>query len=104
MCVFCGWHPDRGQLIWGAPLLCRVHHRPPARRLRRPPSAAAPCLLLAARSSVCVQYLVSGEKWEGLDPLVRSRLLLAPLFLRRRDRAEMALALARLAAAGAADK
>lgn len=50
------------------------------------------------------QYLVSGEKWESLDPLVRSRLLLAPLFMRKRDLAELCPALAKLAAAGAADK
>lgn len=50
------------------------------------------------------QYLVSGEKWESLDPLVRSRLLLAPLFMRKRDLAELRPALAKLAAAGAADK
>ena len=50
------------------------------------------------------QYLVTGEKWESLDPLVRSRLLLAPLFMRKRDLAELRPALAKLAAAGAADK
>jgi hypothetical protein len=51
-----------------------------------------------------MQYLTSGEKWEGLDPLVRSRLLLAPLFMRKRDLAELQPALAKLSAAGAADK
>lgn len=51
-----------------------------------------------------LQYLVAGEKWEGLDPLVRSRLLLAPLFMRKRDLAELQPALAKLAAAGTADK
>lgn len=47
---------------------------------------------------------MTGEKWESLDPLVRSRLLLAPLFMRKRDLAELRPALAKLAAAGAADK
>lgn len=47
---------------------------------------------------------MAGDKWESLDPLVRSRLLLAPLFMRKRDLAEIAPALERLAAAGAADK
>jgi hypothetical protein len=48
--------------------------------------------------------LVAPDKWEGLDPLVRARLLLAPLFMRRRDQGELAPALAKLAAAGADDK
>lgn len=50
------------------------------------------------------QYLVAGDRWESMDPLVRSRLLLAPLFMRKRDLAELQPALAKLAAAGAADK
>ncbi|KAL4439992.1 hypothetical protein ABPG75_002993 [Micractinium tetrahymenae] len=51
-----------------------------------------------------LEYLVSGDKWESLDPLVRSRLLLAPLFMRKRELAELQPALGKLAAAGAADK
>ncbi|KAL4420273.1 hypothetical protein ABPG77_005613 [Micractinium sp. CCAP 211/92] len=51
-----------------------------------------------------LEYLVTGDKWESLDPLVRSRLLLAPLFMRKRELAELQPALEKLAAAGAADK
>lgn len=58
----------------------------------------------SSRLPLSQQYLVTGEKWESLDPLVRSRLLLAPLFMRKRDLAELRPALAKLAAAGAADK
>lgn len=47
---------------------------------------------------------MTGDKWESLDPLVRSRLLLAPLFMRKRELAELQPALGKLAAAGAADK
>ena len=81
-----------------------------ARRRSPPPPVPAlpplrhPCAL-PCPGPLLPQYLVAGEKWEGLDPLVGSRLLLAPLFMRRRELAgELQPSLARLAAAGASDK
>lgn len=79
---------------------------------QRATAIAIACLLHAALllqchlppSSLPLQYLVTGDKWESLDPLVRSRLLLAPLFMRKRELAELQPALEKLAAAGAADK
>ena len=71
------------------------------RRRRRRCSPLPPAI---GRASCHAQYLVAGDRWESLDPLVRSRLLLAPLFMRKRELAELRPALEKLAAAGAADK
>ena len=49
-----------------------------------------------------IDYLIT--KWGSLEPLVRTRLLLSPLLLKRRDLADLRPALARLSAAGRADK
>jgi hypothetical protein len=62
-------------------------------------SAGAACGML---SEAVVAYLVS--KWGTLDPLVRARLMLSPLFLRKRDLEELRPALASLAEAGRADR
>lgn len=85
--------------VWAGP---REPSRSPAAAAAHPPPAAARPPPPAARP--CLQYLVAGDRWESLDPLVRSRLLLAPLFMRKRELAELRPALEKLAAAGAADK
>lgn len=77
---------SREPLPSSPPPLTRRPHAPPL-----PPARPA-------------QYLVAGDRWESLDPLVRSRLLLAPLFMRKRELEELRPALQKLAAAGAADK
>lgn len=43
-------------------------------------------------------------RWETLDPLVRARLLLSPLFLRKKDLADLHSELERLAEVGAGDR
>jgi hypothetical protein len=49
-----------------------------------------------------IDHLIKG--WDTLDPLVRARLLLSPLFLRRAEVQGMLPALQKLVSTAAADK
>ena len=62
----------------------------------RTPTRACCC------SEEVIDYLIA--KWDSLEPLVRTRLLLSPLLLKKRELADLQPALARLAEAGRADK
>lgn len=62
-------------------------------------SSATPLL-----SSAAIESLASDEKWNALDPLLRVRLLLAPLFLRPADLKEMLPSLSLLTETASRDK
>lgn len=62
-------------------------------------SAAAVTSLL---SEPVLEHLLS--RWEALDPLVRARLLLSPLFLSKRDLKDLQAELQNMAEVGCGDR
>lgn len=54
-------------------------------------------------TSEVVEDISTTRKWEALDPLVRVRVLLAPMFLRRQELAELRSALNQLKATATND-
>ena len=54
-------------------------------------------------SSAAVEDISQTSKWEALDPLIRVRVLLAPMFLRRQEFAELRSALITLKTTAAND-
>ncbi len=53
-------------------------------------------------SEPVLEHLLS--RWEALDPLVRARLLLSPLFLRKKDLKDMQPELQQMAEVGGGDR
>ena len=68
-----------------------------ARTLRLPAGNATSLL-----SEPVLEHLLS--RWETLDPLVRARLLLSPLFLRKKDLADLQAELRQMAEVGCGDR
>lgn len=55
-------------------------------------------------SPAVVEYLTTEKKWDALDPLIKARLLLSPLFLRLKELHELEEPLKKLKLAGTADR